>query len=288
MTAPRLNPRLVERLHRAAEAARWDVSTTAFAAALEGSLARAPAEATGDAERYLSSLHLKDLALASACAAGHEAAWEHFIREHRPLLYRAADALAPGGAARDIADGLYGELFGVQQEAGQRKSLFRYFHGRSSLATWVRAVLSQRFVDRVRAERRVEPLPEDNDIAVSPAAVDPRQSEHLLLFQRAMTAAIARLAPRDRLRLSSYYAEDLSLAQIGRLLGEHESTVSRQLAKTRRGIRADVEAELAERGLTPEEIEDCFESATADAGELDLERMVEAADRKDSHVDRST
>jgi DNA-directed RNA polymerase specialized sigma24 family protein len=34
------------------------------------------------------------------------------------------------------------------------KSLFRYFQGRSSLATWLRAVLSQRYVDRIRANRR--------------------------------------------------------------------------------------------------------------------------------------
>ena len=288
MATPRIDPRLVERLHRTAEAARWEVSAAAFAAVLETSLARAPAEATADPERYLTSLHLKDLALACACAVGHEAAWEHFIREQRPLLYRAADALAPGGAARDIADGLYGELFGVREKAGQRQSLFRYFHGRSSLATWVRAVLAQRFVDGVRAAQRVTPLAEEDDIAVSAALPDAELSENLLLFQRAMAAAIARLTPRDRLRLSSYYAEDLSLAQIGRLLGEHESTVSRQLAKTRRTVRADVEAELVERGLTAEEIEECFESATADAGDLDLERMVEAAERKNSHVDRST
>ena len=41
---------------------------------------------------------------------------------------------------------------------GQRQSLFRYFQGRSSLATWLRAVLAQRYVDRQRALRRLAPL----------------------------------------------------------------------------------------------------------------------------------
>ena len=40
------------------------------------------------------------------------------------------------------------------------------------------------------------------------------------------------LAPRDRLRLAYYYVEELTLAEIGKLLGEHEATVSRKLERT--------------------------------------------------------
>ena len=102
-------------------------------------------------ERYLKSLHLEDLALACACADGDEAAWEHFVREYRPSLYRAADALDPSGRARELADSLYADLYGTTERAGERRSLFRYFHGRSSLPTWLRAVLAQRHVDAIRA-----------------------------------------------------------------------------------------------------------------------------------------
>ena len=45
---------------------------------------------------------------------------------------------------------------GFAERDGERQSLFRYFHGRSSLATWLRAVLAQRVVDAVRVERRLE------------------------------------------------------------------------------------------------------------------------------------
>ena len=79
----------------------------------------------------------------------------------RPLLYRAADALDPGGGARDLADSLYADLFGIGDHAGERQSLFRYFHGRSSLTTWLRAVLAQRHVDRLRTHRRLDALPEE-------------------------------------------------------------------------------------------------------------------------------
>jgi RNA polymerase sigma-70 factor (ECF subfamily) len=287
----RIDARTVERLHRQARAERWDVPQVRFAETLEASLERAPADAMRKPDRYLASLHLEDLALACACAAGHEGAWEHFIREHRPLLYRAADALAPGGGARDVADGLYGELYGLTERDGERRSLFRYFHGRSSLGTWLRAVLSQRFVDRVRANRKLDPLPEEDEMPVArtaPVSPDPEHDRYVALLQAALSAAIGRLPPRDRLRLASYDAQELTLAQTGRLLGEHEATVSRQLAKARAAIRDDVEDELSAAGLTPEEIDYCFELVTEDAGAMDLSHMIGDAERKNAEMDRST
>src|SRR5262245_3482070 len=113
--------------------------------------------------------HTADLELARRCAAGDEAAWETFVREYRPVLYRAAQALDPTGGARELADSLYGELYGVPSTKGATpaRSLFHYFQGRSSLATWLRAVLAQRFVDRARAARRLQPLPEGDDPGVA-------------------------------------------------------------------------------------------------------------------------
>ena len=53
----------------------------------------------------------------------------------------------------------------MPEGGSERRSLFRYFQGRSSLATWLRAVLSQRYVDRLRAQKRLEPLPDEDDAA---------------------------------------------------------------------------------------------------------------------------
>jgi RNA polymerase sigma-70 factor, ECF subfamily len=269
-----LDTGLVSRLYERSNAARWNVPSSRFASALEVSVTRALGDASdlGEVERYLSGLHLEDLALACACADGHDDAWEHFILQHRPVLYRSADALAPGGGARDIADALYGELFGAEERDGERRSLFRYFHGRSSLATWLRAVLSQRYVDRIRSERRLEPLPEEQEESrVGVASLpDPDRARYLALLRTALTVALDRLAPRDRLRLALYYAQQLTLAQVGRVLKEHESTVSRQLARTRGAIRKHVEEHLRNAGLNDPEIARCFESVMEDAGTLDL------------------
>jgi DNA-directed RNA polymerase specialized sigma24 family protein len=116
----------------------------------------------------VTALHVEDLALARRCAAGDENAWERFVLEYRPVLYRAADALDPSGGAREVADSLYAELYGLEVRGGERRSLLQYFHGRSSLATWLRAVLAQRYVDRIRAGRRFESLSDEVD--AQPAA----------------------------------------------------------------------------------------------------------------------
>jgi RNA polymerase sigma factor (sigma-70 family) len=288
-----MNDALVERFYRRAKADRWALPPGVFAAALQASVERAsPAPSNArELERYLTALHLEDLALACACAAGHDTAWEHFVIEHRPLLYRSADALAPGGAARELADSLYADLYGFAERDAERRSLFRYFHGRSSLATWLRAVLAQRFVDRVRSERRFEPLP-DEDAASAPAATsdspDPDRPRFVALVQRALSGAMSRLAPRDRLRLASYYVQDLTLAQTGRLLREHEATVSRQLARTRKILRDDVEGQLLAELGRADEVKRCLASVSGDAGPLDLAELLgSAAGRKNAAADRS-
>ena len=252
-----------------------------FAEALDVSLesARSRNPGLGDRsaqDKYLRSLHLQDLALACACAAGHEAAWDHFVREVRPILYRAADALDSSGGARELADSIYADLYGTEERDGKRKSLFRYFHGRSALTTWLRAVLAQRHVDAIRAHRRFDEMPEEEppDPRPSSEPPNPDRVRFLTLFHEALSAVVAALAARDRLRLALYYGEDLTLAQIGRITGEHEATVSRQLARTRRGIRVSVAERLrSDEGLDEAQVEECFAAAVEDPGAMDLGDM---------------
>jgi RNA polymerase sigma factor (sigma-70 family) len=237
-----------------------------------------------------------DLELARQCAAGDERAWERFVLEYRPILYRAADALDPSGGARDLADSLYADLYGLGRTDGStagadRKPLLLYFHGRSSLATWLRAVLSQRFVDRVRAKRRIEPLADEDGSSylASSGPPDPERAGDLRLIQRTLARAVADLSPKDRLRLACYYAQGLTLAETGRVLDEHEATASRQLARTRRAIREKVEQTLRDDdGLTDAQIARCFASVAEDAGPIDLDRMLAAAaECKETVPDRS-
>jgi RNA polymerase sigma-70 factor (ECF subfamily) len=286
----------LQRLRDKAQADRWKVPPEVFSNALELSAekafaGRSPSES--DLDRYYDSLHLADLALACACAMGREEAWDHFVTEFRPAMYRAADAIDPGGGAREIAQALYAELFGLKEKDGIRQSLFRYFHGRSSLATWLRSLISQRFIDRHRETRRLDPLPDERAAAplrAAAAGLDPDRARFVAAMRAVLAAAIAALEPRDRLRLACYYAQEMTLAQIGTLTREHEATVSRQLAKTRRAIREDVERRLRDdRGFAKAEIEECFASIADDAGNLDLGEWLDTGEgaRKKPEADRS-
>jgi RNA polymerase sigma-70 factor, ECF subfamily len=295
VSPPPISGALVNRLFDRSGAATWDLARDQFQAALETSLAHAFTDrtpSTADAERYLQSLHLEDLAIASACAAGSGRAWDQFVLQYRPVLYRAGDAIDPTGTARELADALYAELYGLDVRGGVRKSLFRYFHGRSSLATWLRAVLAQRFVDTKRSTRRLEPLPEEEleekrESANSAVTADPDTPRLAGLLRAALKATLSELPARDRLRMACYYAKDLTLATIGRELGEHEATVSRHLARTRREIRAGVERRLRDdHRLDPEAIELCWRSVLADTGDLDVGAMM-GLSRKDPAADRS-
>ena len=93
---------------------------------------------------------------------GCEAAWEHFFAQYRAYLRSAAAAIlrCQSGSAEacELADSLFSELYGLAAGKGCERSLFRYFHGRSSLKTWLRAILAQRHIDSIRAGRRFEDL----------------------------------------------------------------------------------------------------------------------------------
>src|SRR5438876_3954515 len=137
--------RSISQLALRGEAERWGLPAEALAEIVYAS-ASAWAQgnlATLDQDRvraYLDTLNAQDLVLACACRIGIGNAWDEFVARYRPKLYRAALALTHDEVkARELADSLYAELYGLEQRDGMRRSLLAYFYGRSSLQTWLRA-----------------------------------------------------------------------------------------------------------------------------------------------------
>jgi RNA polymerase sigma-70 factor len=260
-------------LQKAAAPAEWQLTAERMQQTLERSVAHrfanTPPNDARTIQGYLDSLHASDLALACACSDGNTAAWDFFVAQYRPELYRAARAIAGEAASRELADSLYAELYGLREVAGQRKSLFDYFLGRSKMTTWLHAILAQRHVDGFRRARHTESLDEGAEsgdranLAAPPQlSSDPERERYLAMLQGVLLAALGTLEARDRLRLAYYYVEGLTLAQIGKLVGEHEATVSRKLERTRRGVRKHVEAALRrEKKLSDAQLQLCYEYA---------------------------
>src|SRR5271165_1307760 len=308
-------PAKLEWLYAQSKAGRWGLPRERFAASLERSAEKRLASGALAAEKleeYFSALHLEDLALAAACMENCEPAWEHFVREYRGYLRAAASAVLRCSSASpeacELADSLYAELYGLADGARRERSLFRYFHGRSSLKTWLRAVLAQRHIDAIRAGRRFESLDEDDakppsaqtiqklSQAVSVQPADPNRERYSTLFVRALQAALAGLDPRDEQRLRLYYAKEQTLAEIGKQVGEHESSVSRNLDRIRIALRRTIEETLrngcpaangfaAELGLSDAQITLCFEYASADTP-FDLEKILERRTRANPSAGR--
>lgn len=278
---PPIQPATSARLYTSSGAELWGVSLDVFREALLASLAHRFPDGADQAslDEYLESLHTEDLALAAACRLGCEPAWEHFVLTLRPALYAAARTIA-GDEGRELADSLYAELFGVSPTGAARGSLLAYYHGRSRLVTWLRAVLVRRLVDRRRASSRLVSLDPSADPPAAAVARtdDPDRSSYVGFAQEALDAAIDELDPRDRIRLRLYYGQDLTLRRIGRLLGESEATVSRKLERARRTLRASVERALRTRyGLSDEAVLRSLEYA-AEAPELTLDRLLSRAE----------
>jgi len=291
----RTHARLVDGLLAKTEAAHWGLTRARFAEALHRSAEhrfRGASPRAAEVAAYLESLHIGDLALACACGDGNEQAWEHFFGHYREQLYAAARAIIGGrgqtageAQARELADSIYAELYGLGPREVQRRPLFDYFHGRSKLTTWLRAVLAQRHIDALRAAQRTEPLEEKDEAYIaeilrargSPVPQDPERARYLTLLQATLLEALAALDARDRLRLAYYYVQELTLAEIGRLLGEHEATASRHLERTRRELRRQVERTLAaEKGLSEAQIRLSFEYALEE-WPFDLTGALDAA-----------
>jgi len=271
----------IERLYTKSGAEKWRLPLRAFRAALSRSLARRfdGADPGEDAAiKFLESIHIEDLALAAACIAGIDQAWQYFVKEFRPV----ADAIARSimsdpNRARDAIDSLWADLYGLRDGGADRRSPLLHYHGRSSLKAWLRVVIARREVDEWRAMRPTESLDAAHGCHADGAGDhdgDPDRGRLLIALSRALHHAIVALQPRDRLRLSYYYVQELTLAEASSLLGEHESTMSRALARTRVEIREAVERELKQGdGLSDDQISRCFEYAVED-WPFDLGRVL--------------
>lgn len=278
--AARYAPALA-RLYNRAGALRWNLGADVLTEAAARGAFKSGAIESDRVEQYLDALHAEDLALALACKGGDSRAWEHFISSLRPPLYAAARAIAGDEMrGRELADSLWAELYGLEVRDGRRRSLLEYFHGRSSILTWLRAILAQRHVDYIRSQSRIQPL--DDDVEGSriltnsnhDEAAGPERARYVRMLAAALDIALNALAPQDRMRMAYYYRHELSLKEIGRLMNEHESTVSRRLARTRDQLKSEIERRLRDIDLlSQDQIRLCYDFAAGDL-KFDLARAL--------------
>jgi RNA polymerase sigma-70 factor (ECF subfamily) len=228
-----------------------------------------------EARTFLLTLRVEELALARACAGGHNYAWEIFLTRYREKLYQSALRIArEDSAARDLADTLYAELYGTSTRDGERISKLASFTGRGSLEGWLRTVLAQEFVNRYRRTKRLVSLDEESEEGSQFAAPDPEPLPPAdSRLESATAAALAALSAEDRTVLASYYLDGRTLAEVARMLGVHESTISRKVDKLAKLLRKKILAGMVQQGMDRRQAEEALEVDVRDL-RVDIRRSL--------------
>jgi len=222
---------------------------------------------------FLSMLRLDELALAQGCAAGNQHAWDVFLTRYRESIYQSARGITRDeSTGRELADSLYAELYGLGPTDDRRSKLALY-SGRGSLAGWLRMVLAQSYINQIRAGKRLVSIEQEEEehgrqfpaataTAEAPAPTDSR-------IRDAIDDALLALSGEERFLLSSYFLDGRRLAEIGRTLGVHESTISRKMEKLLSEVRKRIRKGLERRGMSRRQADEALEMDVRDL-ELDV------------------
>lgn len=209
---------------------RFSLSTDAFArGVIERGALNQPDCSPDD---YAGRLCLDDLYLATACAAGDEDAWGEFRERYFSYIRDFSRRFVHERAAADVADQVIADLW-------QRRRLAQY-DGRSTLKTWLGAVVAHAAINAGRLERRMTAL-DEGTMRARQRVASPSDEDAPRVFAALIERAVADLEPEARLLLLLYYEQGLTLDQMGVMLGASKATLSRRLERLRQGLRDSIE-----------------------------------------------
>lgn len=227
---------------------------------------------------FLRELRVDELVLAKACAAGDGRAWEQFVAQYGQPLTRAAIAISGSETVgRDLADGFYAELYGLELRDGARRCPLDSYRGRGSLLGWLRTTLAQRFVDHHRRTHREQPL-DDFDAPAADGAAEEDAAKSPLLAQ-AVESALRGVGPEEQFLLAAYYLDDRTLAQIAAVLHVHEATISRRLRRAAESARKEIVRSLMKAGMSRRAVEEALGTDPRDVDlKMDLKKLLQSSE----------
>jgi len=277
-----ISPGDLRELWTQAQAENYELSETEFALALETAGAKynfgLPSQQTSTPSQRLAfyrNLHLKELALAHACALGREAAWQELVLQYQAALKQAAIRITGSASlGEDLAGALYSELFGLTESDGVRRSPLASYTGRGSLMGWLQATLTQRHVDHHRRTHREIPL-EDNDFAAAPVSPAPATPE-IERLKDAIGNTFNTLPAEDRFLLVSYFLDGRTLLELARLLRVHEATMSRRLKRLTQDLRKRLLKDLQAHGMSRAAAEEALGTDPRDI-DINLRSLLQAS-----------
>lgn len=216
-------------------------------------------------------LVLDDLYLAAACADGDESAWREIERAHFAFIRDFAARFLHGAEAEDLAATVIADLW-------QRKKIAQ-FQGRSSLRTWLGAVVT-RMALNAKTSTRVRMAAAAADISsIDPPAPLSDSRDDGRTLARLVQSALDGLGAEEKFLLLLHYEQGLSLDAMAPLVGSSKATLSRRLTALRDKLREHVESIAASEGgsRAAEPLGSAIERAR---GEFDLSALLGASSVK--------
>lgn len=205
-------------------------------------------------------LYLRDLYLACGCVHKQDRAWAAFDAHYRKFIGDLVRfCYRHGTDSEEVADSVFVSLFFNDRSGRQR---IASYDGRSSLATWLRVIVTNRAIND-RNERRLSTDDEVVDVADSRAQTNVefslRADRYSRVFGHALAQALRDISERERLMLLWRYEQNLPLGEIAQLMGIHQSNVTRQLLRVQANIRSSVIRSLSSHfQMTPSAIDECL------------------------------
>jgi RNA polymerase sigma-70 factor (ECF subfamily) len=229
------------------------------------------------------SLRLEELVLARACSSGVEAAWDTFFARFRAAIHATALRLTRDEAsARELAGELTADLYGVPNREGRIVSKLDYYMGRGSLEGWLRTVLAREHIDRCRSYRNEVSIEEQIEHGVLFAQPnEPMPTDTDVRVGQAVAETLSELKAEERFLLGSYYLDHRTLAEIGRQMGVHESTVSRKLERLTGALRKRVRWRLQSAGVAARQCDELLQDLDVRTINVDVaENLKQAGNSK--------
>ncbi len=182
---------------------------------------------------------LPEVELLAATARGDRVAFRHLVDAHLgAMLGTARRMLGDAAEAEDVA-----------QEAMLRlwRNAATLQLGPAGLRPWLRRVVSNLAIDRLRSQRNTSVVAE-----VPERAVPAEQSEGLENRETSarVQAALAALPERQRLALVLFHFDGLSQLEVGEKLGVSDEAIESLLARARRTLKVALKDEW--RQLLPD------------------------------------
>ncbi len=197
-----------------------------------GLVAATRSDGSPAAPRPASDAQADEAALVAAVGNGDVGAFRQLMARHLGGIVSVARRMLRDDAeAEDMAQEAFLRLW---------RSSATLEIGPAGIRPWLRRVVSNLCLDRVRGQGRVtvvEELPEVPEPATQLAGLESQDT------QRRIEQALQKLPERQRLALTLFHFEGLSQIEIGQLMGVSDEAIESLLSRARRQLKAELKSE---------------------------------------------